>query len=208
LQLSRRALIAGTLAALPAHALAAAGPVVTILGDSITAGYGLPARSALPVRLAEELRRMGVQAVVRNAGVSGDTSGAGLARLDFSVQPGTAVCVVALGGNDLLRGLDPKLTRANLDRIIRRLKQRRIGVVLAGIGAPPQVGRSYARDFNAIFTSLAREHGVVLYPDLLAGVVRNPALMQGDGIHPNARGAQVIARRLAPVVAKALKGRG
>lgn len=207
-QLSRRAVIAGVaVAALPARALAAAGPVVTMLGDSITAGFGLPARSSLPVQLQAELRRLGVQTVVRNAGVSGDTTAGGAARVDFSVQPGTAVCVVALGANDLLRGLDPKTTRANLDRIIRRLKQRHIGVVLAGISAPPQIGRSYARDFNAIFPSLAREHGVILYPDLLAGVARKPGLNQGDGIHPNAQGAQVIAKRLAPVVAEGLKGR-
>jgi acyl-CoA thioesterase I len=205
--LTRRAVVAGALAALPTQALAAAGPVVTILGDSITAGYGLPARSALPVQLQAELRRLGVQTVVRGAGVSGDTTAGGAARVDFSVQPGTAVCVVALGANDLLRGLEPATTRANLDRIIRRLKQRKIGVVLAGLTAPPQIGRGYARDFNAIFPALAKQHGVILYPDLLAGVARVPALNQPDGIHPNARGVQVIARRLAPVVAKALKGR-
>jgi acyl-CoA thioesterase-1 len=113
--------------------------------------------------------------------------------------------VIALGGNDLLRGLDPKTTRANLDQIIRRLQERRRGVVLAGIAAPSQIGAGYAHDFNAVFTSLAAEHHVAVYPNLLAGVERNPALNQGDGIHPNARGVQIIARRLAPVVAKVLK---
>jgi acyl-CoA thioesterase-1 len=201
--LTRRALVAGA-AAWPAAALAARGKVVTMLGDSITAGYGLPARAALPTRLQAELQRLGVTAVVRNAGVSGDTTGAGLARVNFSVQPDTSVVVVALGANDLLQGLAPRTAQANLDRILARLKQRRKGIVLCGIEAPPEIGRGYAREFNAIFPNLARAHGVLLYPNLLAGVARVPALNQPDRIHPNAQGAQVIARRLAPVVARAL----
>jgi len=204
LPLSRRAVIAGAFAALPGAAFAVNGKVVTILGDSITAGFGLPARDALPVRLQAALARRGVAAVVRGAGVSGDTTAGGAARVDFSVTPNTAVAVVALGGNDLLQGVDPGVVRANLDKIIRRLKARRKIVVLAGIGAPPEIGRGYARDFNAVFPALAKQHGVLLYPDLLAGVARVPALNQGDGIHPNARGVQVIAERLAPVVVKAL----
>ncbi|MDB5444282.1 MAG: arylesterase [Phenylobacterium sp.] len=203
--ISRRSLIASALAVLPARALAARGQVVTILGDSITAGLGLPARDALPNQLHLALERLGAPNLVRGAGVSGDTSAGGLARVDFSVQPDTAVVVVALGANDLLQGLDPKTTRANLDQIIRRLKQRHKGVVLAGINAPPEIGRSYAHDFDAVFSSLARTHHVALYPDLLAGVARNPALNQGDGLHPNARGVQIVANRLAPVVAKVLK---
>ncbi|MDB5416772.1 MAG: arylesterase [Phenylobacterium sp.] len=203
--ISRRSLIASALAVLPARALAARGQVVTILGDSITAGLGLPARDALPNQLHLALERLGAPNLVRGAGVSGDTSAGGLARVDFSVQPDTAVVVVALGGNDLLQGLDPKTTRANLDQIIRRLQQRHKGIVLAGINAPPEIGRSYARDFDAVFSGLARTHHVALYPDLLAGVERNPALNQGDGLHPNARGVQIVANRLAPVVAKVLK---
>lgn len=204
---SRRAMIAAALAALPGAAFAVNGQVVTVLGDSITAGFGLPARQALPAQLQAALSRLGVASIVRGAGVSGDTAAGGAARVDFSVQPGTSVVVVALGANDLLRGIDPRTTRANLDRIIRRLKQRNMGIVLAGIAAPPEIGGRYARDFNAIFPSLAREHRIVLYPDLLAGVARIPALNQADGIHPNARGAQIIAKRLAPVVAKLLARR-
>lgn len=204
---SRRTLIAGGFALAAAPALAAQGQVVTVLGDSITAGLGLPAQAALPNQLHLALQRLGVQNVVRGAGVSGDTTGGGAARVDFSVQPGTAVCVVALGGNDLLQGLDPKTTRANLAKIIVRLQARHIGVVLAGIAAPPELGRGYARDFNAVFASLARQYGVTLYPDLLAGVSRNRALVQADGLHPNARGAAIIAQRLAPVVARALRAR-
>jgi len=205
----RRDLIVTALAALTAGAARASGrgpPVVTLLGDSITAGYGLPAAAALPAQLQGALARVGSPAIVRPAGVSGDTSGDGLARLDFSVQADTALCVVALGGNDLLQGIDPKVTRANLDRIVKRLKARRIGVLLVGLAAPTVIGAGYARDFDAIFPAVARAEGVALYPNLLAGVSGHPGLIQGDGIHPNAAGAKVIAARLAPFVARALSG--
>src|SRR6185437_16477807 len=204
LAISRRSLIVAGLALAPAPALAARGKVVTILGDSITAGYGLPQQASLPVQLHLALEKLGVPNLVRGAGVSGDTTGDGAARVDFSVRPDTSVVVVALGGNDLLQGVDPKTTRANLERILTRLKQRHMGVVLAGIHAPPELGAGYARDFDAVFTELARAHKVPLYPDLLAGVERNRALNQPDGIHPNAKGVLIIAARLAPVVARAL----
>ncbi|MGI9168656.1 MAG: GDSL-type esterase/lipase family protein, partial [Caulobacteraceae bacterium] len=119
----------------------------------------------------------------------------------------TAVCVVALGGNALLQGLDPGATRANLARIVARLKARRIGVVLAGIAAPAAIGSGYVNDFNQVFRAVARTGGVILYPDLLAGVERRPALNQRDGLHPNAAGVEIIAARLAPAVARALRGR-
>jgi acyl-CoA thioesterase-1 len=179
--------------------------VVTMLGDSITAGYGLPAGSALPAQLRLQLQRLGVAAQVRGAGVSGDTTAGGLARVDFSVRKDTDLVIVALGANDLLQGQDPKRTRANLDSILKKLKARNIPIVLAGIAAPTEIGGGYARDFNAIWPALARTHGVTLYPNLIDGVARNPALNQPDGIHPNARGAAIIAARLAPVVAKALR---
>ena len=114
---------------------------------------------------------------------------------------------MALGANDLLQGQDPKRTRSTLDAIVRKLKARKIGVVLTGIAAPTEVGGGYARDFNAVFPAVARTHGVPLYANLLAGVARQPSLNQPDGIHPNARGAAIIAARLAPVVAKALATR-
>lgn len=195
--------------------LLAAGPalaqprtrIVTVLGDSITAGYGLQARSALPYQLQLALAKLGVTAQVRAAGVSGDTTAGGLARVDFSVRKDTDVAVVALGANDLLQGQDPKRTRANLDGIVRKLKARSIGVVLTGITAPVEVGGGYARDFNAVFPAVARAHGVPLYANLLDGVARQPTLNQPDGIHPNARGAAIIAARLAPTIAKALAAR-
>ena len=202
----RRGLVLALAASAAAPALAAGpAPVVTILGDSITAGLGLPAAAALPAQLGLALAHIGVPATVRGAGVSGDTSGDGLARLDFSVQPDTAVCLVALGGNDLLQGVDPATTRANLTAIVRRLKARRIGVVLTGQTAPRAVGAGYARDFAAVFTGVAQAEHVALYPDLLAGVGRG--LRQADGLHPNAAGVKVIVASLAPLVARALKAR-
>jgi acyl-CoA thioesterase-1 len=202
---TRRALLAsGLAAALPAPAFAARGKVVTMLGDSITAGYGLPQRDSLPIQLQTALTKLGVDALVRGAGISGDTSADGAGRVDFSIRPDTRVVVVALGGNDLLQGLDPKATYANLEHIINRVKARHMGVVLAGLRAPSEIGRGYARDFDAVFPDLAKKYDVSLYDDLLAGVSRNPALNQGDGIHPNAKGVKIIAGRLAPVVAKAL----
>ncbi len=206
---TRRTLLALplVLAAGPALAQAARPRVITMLGDSITAGYGLPAASALPNQLRLQLQKLGVPAQVRAAGVSGDTTAGGLARVDFSVRKDTDLVIVALGANDLMQGQDPKRTRANLDGIIRRLKARKVGVVLAGIAAPVEIGGGYARDFNAIWPALARAHGVPLYPNLIDGVARVPALNQPDGIHPNARGAAIIAARLAPVVARALAGR-
>lgn len=204
--LNRRSWLAGAASLIAAGpALARAAPVVTMLGDSITAGYGLPAAAALPARLQLALAKLGVNATVRAAGVSGDTTADGLARVDFSVQPDTTVCIVALGGNDLLQGQDPKSVRANLEKIVRRLKARRMAVVLTGLSAPRAIGAAYAREFEAVFPAVARDTGVALYPDLLAGVARNPALNQADGIHPNPAGVNIIAARLAPVVARSLK---
>ena len=205
--ISRRALLAAGLAAVPAAAWARRGQVVTILGDSITAGYGLPQKDSLPIQLQTALKKLGVDAVVRGAGISGDTSADGAGRMDFSIRPDSAVVLVALGGNDLLQGLDPKATYANLDRIVGRLKERHMGVILAGMHAPPEIGRGYAKDFDAVFPAVAKAHGVTLYPDLLAGVGRDPALHQGDAIHPNAKGVAIMAARLAPVVKKALAAR-
>ncbi len=205
---NRRVLLAAALAAWPAHGLTQARPVVTLLGDSITAGLGLPSSAALPVQLQAQLRKLGANAVVRGAGVSGDTTAGGLARVDFSVQKDTTVCIVALGGNDLLQGLDPKRTKANLDKIVARLRARKIAVVLAGLQPPPVNGKAYAREFQAVFPAVAKAHGAILYPNLLAGVAQVARLNQSDGFHPNAQGVIVIAQGLAPVVARALKTRG
>ena len=203
---SRRTLLGGMAAlSLSRHAGAAGrAPVITILGDSITAGYGLRASDSLPAQLQLALARIGVRAIVRGAGVSGDTTAGGLGRVDFSVQPDTALCIVALGGNDLLQGLDPKSTRANLDGIVRRLKARRVGVLLCGLRAPYRLNAGFARDFDAVFPAVARAEDVPLYPDLLAGVELRRDLNQGDGLHPNPRGVKILSARLVPAVARAL----
>ena len=186
-------------------AMAAVRPkIITMLGDSITAGYGLPVAAALPNQLHLALAKLGVANVVRAAGVSGDTTAGALARVDFSVQKDTDLAIVALGGNDLLQGQAAARTRANLDAIVRKLQARRIAVLIAGIAAPVEVGGGYARDFNGAFTAVGKGRGVPVYPDLIAGIGRNAALKQADGIHPNPRGVLIIAQRLAPVVVKAL----
>jgi acyl-CoA thioesterase-1 len=206
---TRRAVMAALGFTLGAPAVLAAGRarIVTMLGDSITAGYGLPAADALPAQLAQALKRLGVNAIVRAAGVSGDTTADALARVGFSVQADTEVCLVALGGNDLLQGVDPKTVRANLTAIAARLKAQRITVVLAGMRAPPAIGAAYAREFDAVYPGVARAEQTVLYPYLLDGVALNARLNQKDAIHPNAAGVKIIAARLAPVVAHALNAR-
>jgi acyl-CoA thioesterase-1 len=206
--LDRRRMLAGLLLATQVAAgprPAPRPPVVTVLGDSITSGLGVSAGAAMPVQLQAALTRMGVVATVRAAGVPGDTSGGGLARVNYSVGRDTTLCVVALGGNDLLQGIEPRVTKANLRAILQSLRDRRIGVVLVGIGAPTLFGQAYAREFNAVYPALAREFSAPLYPNILAGVGGSRQFMQGDGIHPNAAGARVIGDRLAPLVAQALR---
>ncbi len=183
---------------------AASAPVVTMLGDSITAGYGLRAEDALPAQLQAALARLGIDVTVRAAGLSGDTAEGGLARVGFSVQSDTALCVIELGANDYLQSIPPDETRRSLDGIIRALKQRHISVLLLGGTVPDRSSGDYAQNFNAIFPDLARTEHVALEPDFLAGVQNNPGLHQSDGLHPNAQGVRVMAGRMAPDVAKAL----
>ena len=190
-----------------AVAAPAAPPVVTILGDSITAGFGLPAAEALPAQLQQALARRGVSAVVRGAGVSGDTTAGALARVDFSVQSDTAVCVVELGGNDFLQSIPPAETERNLRAIVAKLQHRKIAVVLAGGRVPERIAGAYGRDLGAIFPRVAKDTGATLSPDLLAGVFDNAAFKQGDGLHPNAAGARMVADKLSAAVAKALQSR-
>ena len=181
--------------------LAADRPVrIVMLGDSITAGLGLPAQNALPAKLEKALKAKGIAVAVENAGVSGDTSAGGLARLDWSVGEGTDAVILELGANDALRGNDPQQTQKALDRIIAHLTERKIAVLLTGMLAPRNLGPDYAKAFDPIYPALARAHDVVFYPFILDGVAANPALNQGDGIHPNAAGVDVIVERLAPKV--------
>lgn len=198
---------AAVLAGLAGPARAQRTAQVAILGDSITAGYGLPRSQALPAQLERELTRLGRAVRVTPAGVNGDTTAGGLRRVDRVSQAGADVCIVALGGNDLLLGADPKTIEKNLDGIVGRLKARGVTVVLAGVQVPVILAGAWGRSFNGAFANVARRHKVAFVPDMLAGVALNPKLNQDDGIHPNAAGVGVIARRLAPYVASALPAR-
>lgn len=182
---------------------AGAAPVrIVAFGDSLTAGYRLAPGEAFPNRLEKALRDKGVDARVENAGVSGDTTAAGLARLDWGVPAATDIVILQLGANDALRGIDPKVTRSNLDSIIRQLKTKGAKVLLAGMLAPRNLGEDYARRFDAIFPELAEAHGLALYPFFLEGIALRPDLNLDDGMHPNARGVDVIVAQILPYIDK------
>ncbi|PWS38128.1 arylesterase [Falsiroseomonas bella] len=172
-----------------------------MLGDSITAGFGLARSEGPPARIQALLREKGRNVRVIDAGVSGDTTAGGRARLAWALADRPHAVIVALGGNDGLRGLTPAQMKANLEDILDRLGQRNIPVLLAGMVAPPNLGRDYGEEFSAVFETLARERpNVVFYPFLLDGVAGNPALNQADRIHPTAEGADLIARRMLPFI--------
>jgi acyl-CoA thioesterase-1 len=184
---------------------AAARPRVVFLGDSLTAGYGLDADQAYPSLIQQRLREAGLDAEVVNAGVSGDTSAGGLRRVDWSLDGNVRVLVVALGGNDALRGLSTDELRRNLAAIIERARQRGVTVVLAGMEAPPNLGRAYASAFRQVYRDLAAQYRIALIPFLLAGVAGRPSLNQADLIHPNAAGARKMADLVGPYVERALR---
>ncbi len=169
---------------------------IVVLGDSLTAGYGLALEEAFPARLAARLEG----AAVLDAGVSGDTSAGGLARLDWVLGDRPSHVIVALGANDGLRGIEPAVMEANLAAILQRLADDGIPALLAGMLAPPNMGSDYTAEFNAVFPRLAERFGVPLYAFFLDGVAAQPALLLEDGLHPNAAGADEIARRMAPMV--------
>jgi acyl-CoA thioesterase-1 len=186
-------------------AATAAEPLrILALGDSLTAGYGLSDGDSFPVQLEQALAAAGVAAQVINAGVSGDTTAGGLARLDWALADRPRLVIVELGANDALRGIDPAATAANLDAILTRLKSDGRGILLAGMWAPPNLGADYANAFNAMYPDLAERHGVLLYPFFLDGVAADRSLNQHDGVHPNAAGVQVIVRRMLPYVLQAI----
>jgi acyl-CoA thioesterase I len=194
--------VAAALALAGALAGTAAGadrPVrIVALGDSLTAGLGLPANAAFPARLEQALTAKGMAVEITNAGVSGDTASAALARLDWSVPEGTDAVIVELGANDTLRGIDPKVTREALEGIVGRLRQRRIEVLLAGMRAAPNLGPDYGRDFDAIYPDLAAQNDLLLYPFFLDGVATDAKLNQRDGLHPTAAGVDAIVARILP----------
>lgn len=170
-----------------------ARPKVVALGDSLTAGLGLPETQAYPALLQKKLDAQGYAYEVVNAGVSGDTSAGGLRRLDWALEGDVRVLILALGANDGLRGLSTAEMKRNLEQIIERAKERNITVILAGMEAPPNYGPEYTASFRRVYQDLAREHELVLLPFLLTDVAGNSALNQGDGIHPNAEGAAIVA---------------
>ena len=203
-QVQRRALLGGIfLLALSSWGgcTAAERPLkIVALGDSLTAGYQLPASQAFPAQLEAALRAKGVAVEIANAGVSGDTSSGGLARLDWSVPAGTDAVILELGANDMLRAVDPKVTQTALGTIIRRLKERRIEVLLCGMLAVRNLGSDYARAFDGVYPALAAANDVSFYPFFLDGIAGDSKLNQNDGLHPTAAGVARIVQRILPKV--------
>ena len=191
----------------PAAAAASSRPRIVALGDSLTAGLGLPQTEAYPAILQNKLDAAGYRYEVVNAGVSGDTSAGGLRRLDWALEGDVRMLILALGANDGLRGLPPDEMKRNLEQIIERAKERDITVILAGMEAPPNYGPEYTAAFRRVYQDLAREHDLRFLPFLLANVAGNSTLNQGDGIHPNAKGAAMVAEGvwsvLGPLLEKA-----
>jgi acyl-CoA thioesterase-1 len=182
----------------PAYAQA---PVkIVALGDSLTAGYGLPDKDGFVPQLQAALTAKGIAANIQNAGVSGDTASDGLARFDWSVPQGTDAVILELGANDMLRGINPDVTRKALDAILSRLTERHIAVLLCGMRAAPNLGPEYVQAFERIYPDLAAKYGAPLYPFFLDGVAADPKMTQHDGLHPDEAGVKVIVQRILPKV--------
>jgi acyl-CoA thioesterase-1 len=192
------------LLAAPVAAETRGTPVILALGDSLTAGYGLAPEKSFPSQLEAALAKKGISVRVVNGGMSGDTSAGGLSRLDWLLAEKPDLVIVELGANDGLRGLDPAVTRGNLDRIATRIRDSGAHILLAGMRAPPNLGSEYGAAFAALYRDLAEKHGAAYYPFFLEGVAADPALNQEDGIHPTAEGIAVIVENILPVVAGAL----
>jgi acyl-CoA thioesterase I len=192
------------LAATPGHA---ADKLILAFGDSLTAGYGLKPAESFPAQLEASLRREKIAVRVRNAGVSGDTTAQARARLDWVLRSlgGTPdLVIVQLGGNDMLRGIDPAQTKANLSAILAELRKRKMPVLMAGMLAAPNMGADYVQRFNPIYPALAKQYGVGLYPFFLKGVTGNPALQLPDHMHPTGKGVAIVVRGISPQVKKVL----
>jgi acyl-CoA thioesterase-1 len=184
----------------PAWAEATKPIKLVVLGDSLSAGLGLPAQEAFPAKLQKALQTKGIEVDMTNAGVSGDTSSGGRDRLDWSVPDGTEGVILELGANDAMRGIDPDLTRAALTDIVQRLKVRKIAVMLCGMLAPPNFGADYGARFNSIYPDLSKQFDLPLYPFFLDGVAADASLNQADGIHPTAAGVDIIVNNMLPTV--------
>lgn len=181
---------------------------IVAFGDSLSAGYGVGPGESFPEQLQAALAAKGYPVTVANAGVSGDTTTGGLGRLDWSVPPAARLVVLELGANDALRGIAPRITEKNLDEILKRLRDRGVKVVFAGMLAPPNMGPDYAAEFNPIFQRLADKHRVPFYPFFLDGVASDRLLNQADGMHPTKEGVAVVVERILPTVTKELDAMG
>lgn len=185
----------------PIGALAADKPVkIVVLGDSLSAGYGLEVQDAFPSKLQAALKTKGYATEMINAGVSGDTATGGLERFDWSVPPDADAVILELGANDALRGVSPDVTRSALDQILSKLDARKIPVLLAGMKSPPNMGPDYVAKFDAMYPELAKKHGAIFYPFFLDGVAADDKLNQRDGMHPNPQGVDVIVKNILPKV--------
>lgn len=188
-----------------ANSNACEGKQLVVFGDSLVAGYGLQPGAAYPEQLKKKLDEKGYKLEVINAGVSGDTTSSGLARLNWSVGDNVDAVILELGANDALRGISPEVTEKNLDAMIESFKSKGIKVLLAGMMAPPNMGPAYGEAFNSIYAKLAEKHGIALYPFFLDGVVANAKLNQSDGIHPTDEGIAVIVEKSMPAVLELLE---
>jgi acyl-CoA thioesterase-1 len=194
-----------TLAGMAAGGPSEARPIrILALGSSLTQGYGLPPGTEFTVQLQAALKAQGVDAMVENAGVSGDTSSGGLSRLDWSLADHPDAAIIELGSNDMLRGVPPEVTEKNLRAILTRLQKDHVVVLLTGMMAQGNLGADYVKQFDGIYPRLAKDYNVVFYPFFLDGVALNPKLNQADGMHPNPAGVKIIIARMMPYVKKML----
>ena len=173
---------------------------ILVMGDSLTAGYGLAETDSSPAQLERSLSKLGRDVRIINSGVSGDTSAGGRARLDWALAENPDAVILELGANDGLRGLDPRKTEANLGAMIRKIGKQKIPILLTGMRAPPNLGPEYEAEFNGLYRRLARRHKILLYPFFLEGVAAIPSLNQADAIHPNAEGVAEIVNRIRPII--------
>lgn len=180
---------------------------IVAFGDSLTAGYGLPQEDAFPVQLQAALRMQGHNIIVKNAGVSGDTSTGGVQRLGWALSGGADLVLLELGANDALRGIEPAITRQSLITIIEKLQARNIPVFLTGMKAPPNMGTEYQTEFDQIYSELAARYKLGFYPFFLEGVAAEPNLNQADAIHPNKEGVAIIVKKMVPYLISFIKNR-
>ena len=182
-------------------------PVIKLMifGDSLTAGYGLKRSDSFSEKLSNALKSKGRNVRIILSSVSGDTTAGGKARLDWALIEKPDAFLLELGANDGLRGIEPSVSRENLESIIKKLKKNRVKILIAGMFAPPNLGKEYSREFNNIYSSLARKYSLLFYPFFLEGVAANPQLNQADGIHPNPKGVDEIIKRMLPIVMKLVR---